>query len=207
LVYSDLTGNFNSVSGYSDSTGGTGAGPFVNPNERINWTGNLPASSDWEAKLRGKIDLPANFRLGAFLRYFSGDYYTPEHELDVNNYDYITSGGDTIFFGLLQSDATGAGGVDGENIFLEPRGSREYESETTLDLRLEKLFSVSDAEIVLAADVFNVFNADSVILRETLSNFEIEDPGAEQPLGDRDFGQVVLRQAPRTLRLSASVHW
>jgi hypothetical protein len=207
LVYSDLEGNFNSVSGYADSTGGTGAGPFVDPNEAINWFGNLPASSDWEAKLRATVDLPLGFRLGGFLRYFSGDYYTAEHELDTQVYDYITEGGETIFFRLLQADSTGAGGVDGENIFLEPRGSREYESETTLDLRLSKLFRVGDAELVFAADMFNVFNGDAVLLRETLTNFEIEDPGSEQPLGDRDFNQVLLRQAPRTLRLSASVHW
>jgi hypothetical protein len=197
LVWSDLIGNFNSVSGYAN-TFGTGAGGFVRPNEQVNWNGRLPGFSEWETKLRGRVELPAGFGLGAFLRYFSGDYYTPVHDIDDREYAYVTAGGvplnsvdrDDVGYNLLWT-------VNGQDIFVEEQGSREFESETTLDLRVDKTFVFGEIEWVLAVDAFNVLNNDAE--RSVITS--VND------IGDLDFGDVVLRQPPRTVRLSTSLHW
>ncbi|UCD25205.1 MAG: TonB-dependent receptor, partial [Gemmatimonadota bacterium] len=72
VVWTDLRGNFFSVSGYDDAFG-IGTGPFVRPNERIKYDGKLQNHSEWEFKLRANAVLPANFRVGAFATFFSGD--------------------------------------------------------------------------------------------------------------------------------------
>lgn len=193
LVWSELEGNWNSVSGYANASGDEGSGGFVRPNEQINWFGDLPASSDLEAKVWFRAQLPLGFRVGGYLRYFSGDTYTPVYEIDTAVHDFYTADGDYIDYELVQSNSAGQGGVDGQQIFVERRGSREYESETTLDLKVEKLVAISDAELVFSVDMFNVFNADSVVAVENLINI--------------DFDRVTLRQRPREMRLSASLRW
>jgi hypothetical protein len=195
IVWSDLEGNYNSVSGYADTGGLTGAGPYVTPNEQINFDGDLPRISDWEVKLRGFVRLPLEFRVGAFFRYFSGDKYTPSFDIDRRSLDFVLDG-DFLDPGLFSA-------VDGDRIFLEEQGSREYESEWTLDLRADKVFRIGDIEWIVALDVFNVFNNDSVRLRETFVN----DTLVGEPSPSLAFDTVRLRQPPREVRVTSSVHW
>ena len=51
----------------------------------------------------------------------------------------------------------------GRQPFLEPRGNRRLDSESYLDLRIEKIFNISDfGKLSVFADVQNVFNASTV---------------------------------------------
>lgn len=189
LVWTELEGNFNSVSGYSDPNGQEGAGGFVRPNAQINWTGNLEDGVEWEGKLTAIYDLPLDFRVGGFLTYYSGNYYTPFYTLDRRNDDYQASNGeffdsDHIFY------------ISGDNIYTEQRGSRELETDTRLDLRVEKKFGFGDLDLVLSVDVFNVFNADAA------TNVVAEVGSTVDP-----FGTVIRRVPPRAMRLGASLHW
>lgn len=91
ITNSDQVGNFYSVSGY-DNPSGTGAGAFVLPNERTNFYGRMPNHSEWETKLSTTFDLPYDFRLGTFIRWDSGDFFTPSYQIDRRNHDFFANG-------------------------------------------------------------------------------------------------------------------
>jgi hypothetical protein len=129
VVWTDLRGNFYSVSGY-DNPFGIGTGPFVRPNERTNFDGKLQNHSEWEFKLRANANLPANFRVGAFASFFSGDFYTPIYRIDRRIHDFVTDDGTFLNPELLF-------GVDGENIFLEQRGSQRLDEFFRFDFHVD----------------------------------------------------------------------
>jgi hypothetical protein len=193
LVWTDLRGNFFSVSGYDDPIG-LGSGACVRPNEQTNFDGKLGNYSDWEGKLRVSGDLPLDFRGGAFLRVMSGDHYTPTYHIDRRSHDFYTSSGDLLDPELLF-------GVDGEAVFLETRGSREFDAEATLDLHLDRVFSLPSVDVVVGLDVFNVFNSDAVRDVKTFVNGQV----TEMP--STLFGAPRFRIDPRTVRLTASLRF
>ncbi len=193
LVWSDLTGNFNSVSGYENSASGTGVGGYVRPNSQVNWQGDLPNSSEWEAKVRVRGELFWGLRLGAFLRYYSGDKWTASYEIDRRDDDiFLASNGEEIDSGLLYS-------IHRESLFVDPRGAREHDSQFLCDLSLDRDFKVGDLDLVVGIDVFNVFNDDTVLGRETFVD--------EAFSGGAQLGAPTRRVAPREMRLSAAIHW
>ena len=193
VVYTDLEGNFFSVSGYDDPNG-VGAGSFVNPNEGINGTGALRGVSEWEFKLRVSGDLPWNLRGGVFLTYTSGVPITPVYEIDDRSHDFITADGvfldPDLFFG-----------IGGESIFLEGRGSRELDSSFLADVHLDRVFPLGNTELILGFDLFNLFNEDAPTSVNTLVNDQ--DPSDPSTL----FGSPRLRTTPRTSRLYASLRF
>lgn len=187
VVWTDLVGNFFSVSGYEDP-GGVGAGGFVEPNLQTNWFGELPNSSEWEGKVRASGNLPWGLRGGAFVLYRSGDRYTPFFDIDTRTLDFFTEEGDLIHFRLLS-------GVNGEDVFLEDRGSRELPSYTVLDLHLDRPIRLTrDLELLLALDVFNVFNEDAVV-------------SLGRELNTDSFDRTLGRIAPRTVRLNVGLRF
>lgn len=193
LVYTDLEGNFFSVSGYDDPFG-TGAGAFVRPNEQINFSGTLPNVSEWETKLRLTGELPWGVRGGAFLLWASGDAFTPFYEIDNRNHDFFTADGDLLNFRLLN-------GVSGEDILLEPRGNRELEELALVDLSLDRPFDLGPGQLIVGATVFNLLNEDAVTAVRTRVNDQ--DPGDPTSL----FGATRFRQSPRTVRLEIGFRW
>jgi hypothetical protein len=190
VVWTDLRGNFFAVSGYDDPFG-IGSGSFVRPNEQTNFFGKLENFSDWEGKLQLNGNLPLDFRGGAFLTIRSGDHFTPVYRIDRRNHDFETATGE-----LLDPDLIF--GIDGEAVFLEERGSREYDALGLLDLRVDKVFEVGNVDLLVGLEVFNVFNSGAVTLAKTEVN--------GQDLGDATslFGATRLRVAPRALRLWTS---
>lgn len=192
-VWTDLTGNFFSVSGYDDPFG-TGAGSFVNPNEQTNFEGTLPNVSEWEAKLRLTGELFWDIRGGAFIRWNSGDVFTPVYDIDNRNHDFFTADGELINFRLLN-------GVSGENVFLEPRGSREHEDFSVVDLSLDRPFALGPGRLIVGATVFNLLDEDAVTAVRTLVNDQ--DPSDPTSL----FGASRFRQAPRTVRIDLAYRW
>lgn len=191
VVWTDLTGNFFSVSGYQDPTG-IGAGAFVHPNEQTDFQGKLQNYSELAVKLRCNVDLPWNLRAGAYLRYFSGEYYTPSYTIDGRNHDFYAADGSYLDPDLLYA-------VNGESIFLEPRGSREYDAATLLDLHLDKLIPVgAGTDFIIGFDVFNLLGDDAVTRVETsVNSVDFNDPTSL-------YGAVRRREDPRTWRLFAS---
>jgi hypothetical protein len=199
LAWTDLTGNFRSVSGYDDPFG-TGAGPFVRPNEQINFHGALPGFSDWEGKLSLTANLPLRFRAGTFMTYYSGDRYTPVYRIDSRNHDFYLADGTRLHHTLI-------GDVDGEWIYLEERGTRTYPAEYVMDLRLDRAFRLAGgADWILGLDVFNLFNTDVVRSHKTSLNGVVA--GGDVTLDPTTFFEAVrFRTPPRRLRLAASIRF
>jgi hypothetical protein len=195
IVWTDLKGNWDSVSGYSDTEGGEGAGGFVRPNEQINWDGRLPLQPEWELKVDWFGDIYWGFRGGAFLRWFTGNYFTRNFEIRRRGYAYETAGGESLPNSLLFS-------VDRQVLFMDPRGSDEYDSVFRLDLRLERPIRLGkDLELLLQLDCFNVTNSDAVVAQKTSVNFQDStDPTTL-------YGAPRLRQAPRAFQLMAGLAW
>jgi hypothetical protein len=187
VVWTDLRGNFFSVSGY-DNPFGIGTGPFVRPNERTNYDGRLQNHSEWEFKLRANANLPANIRVGGFATFFSGDFYAPIYRIDRRLHDFVTDDGTflnpELFFG-----------VDGENIFLEQRGNRRLDEFFRFDLHVGYTVPLRRIQPVIALDVFNLFNGGAVTTLKT----EVNDQNAADPT--TLFTAPRLRQNPRNIRL------
>ena len=194
LVHTDLEGNFFSVSGYADP-GGIGAGSFVDVNESLFSQGRLSGVDEWEAKVRFTGTLPWwGLRAGLYGLYGSGEAVTPVYEIDDRNHDFVTADGEFLDPDLLF-------GIGGQDVFVEPRGSRELGSFTLVDLHLDKVFSLSGNDLVVGFDLFNVFNEDAVTSIRTLVNDQ--DPSDAATL----FGSPRRRVEPRTARLYASFRW
>ena len=184
---SDFGGNWYSVSGYDDP-GGTGAGPFVRPNQMVNFFGNLEGSNELELKgaLTGR--LPWDLRFGTYVLYTSGQFYTPVFEIDRDFTAFELPSGEILDGDLVY-------GLDRRTVFTEPRGSREYDGAVTLDFHLDRPFSIGKGLVLTAGfDVFNLFDEDAVTRREN-------------DLVDSSFGEVTRRVSPRTWRLSAKLSW
>ncbi len=189
-VWTNLEGNFYSVSGY-ESAFGTGAGSFVQLNEQTGFDGDLQNYSDLELKLRMSGDIGFGFRGGFFYTWTDGDHFTPYYSIDNRNHDYYTADGDWINYRLLN-------GVSGEDIFLENRGNREYEDFSRLDLYFDRLFVTGGNEFIVGIDVFNVFNEDAITSVRSFVNGQ--DPSDPTTL----FGSPRFRQQPRTIRINTT---
>jgi len=89
-------------------------------------------------------------------------------------------------------------------VFAEPRGSGRYSTQSTLDLRLEKIFMIGDRyRLGLIADILNVFNTDTVLSWGTLLNVDYFPGSADLPASDGHvlYGIVNPRQARLGVRL------
>jgi hypothetical protein len=87
----------------------------------------------------------------------------------------------------------------GHRIFVLPRGTYRYESRSSLDLHLERSFPQRSTEVVIVADAFNVFGNESVLATQTVVN--------NAAFGASDYGRVLGRLPPRTLRLSVALRF
>ena len=195
IVYSDLRGNFDSVSGYEDTTGGTGAGGFVYPNTATNWYGRLSNNSLWTLKLDGTADLSRGWRGGVYYTFESGVYYTPTFTIDTNNYDFYAADGSYLNYKLFKN-------VDRQTIYLESQGSRKADYVSRLDVHLDKAFSLGKkVQWIFGIDVFNLMNSDAITdQRTSVNGYDPENPTTW-------FNAARLRQDPRTLRLSSTFRW
>jgi hypothetical protein len=195
-TFTTLEGNFNVVTGPDDYTTG-GPGPWVRPNEQVNFFGALNNQSDIEAKLYVGGLLPARLRGGAFFSFATGDRQTPTMLISGLETEYapVPQSGDTLPFHpfLFQSSR-------GERIFVQPRGSYRYEMRASLDLHLERSFPRGRTELLLMVDGFNVLGDRSVTGIQTVVN-------AAAGFFDTDYGRVRSRVPPRTLRLGAGLRF
>lgn len=211
VVHSRLRGNLNSVSGYEAGTTfeefrEVGAGPFVRPNETVNFDGRLPGLSALELKVAAFGELPRGFRAGAFLHAARGERFTPWFTLTTQFFTYAVEQEDGE---LLPLDRRLIHGVAGQRVFMQERGAAHYEDRFTLDLRVERTLPVHRGRWRVTADVFNVWNSGAV----TRINPSVNFPEAEglHPLFVQDppalFGAVWERIPPRTLRIGVTTEF
>jgi hypothetical protein len=141
----------------------------------VNTEGRLENDRPHEFKLFGSYQIPViEVSLGAYFRAISGQTYTPNILVSGSTLNYPGS----------------------STILLEPRGSRRYPAERTVDLRLEKRFNFDVHRFGVFVDIGNVFNNDTVLLvqtrypRRTIADFpvEFESPTSIQQPRQLTFG-------------------
>ena len=198
-----LEGNFNAVTGPDDYTAG-GAGPWVRPNEQINFTGRLDNQSRFEFKAQVGGLLPWGFRGGAFLTFFEGDRVTPTLTLNSlllemrvprqeNEPCVAATPDECLLRGFFLRSASG------HRVFVEPRGSYRYPTRLSADLHLERSFVTRGGELLAQLDVFNVFGSDALTSIQTSVNGIFNAFS-----GASEYGRVRGRVPPRTLRFGAT---
>ena len=114
-------------------------------NALVNTFGPLTNDRPHEIKVFGTWQIPTiEVGLNAYFNYLSGRTYTPFQRFGTSAINYPVSAG--------------------RQPFLEPRGSRRLDSESYLDLRIEKIFNIaSGGRIAVYADIQNVFNEGTVL--------------------------------------------
>jgi hypothetical protein len=142
-VLSEVEG---SIDNNGASTFGAGTVLFQTPSRAlVNAYGHPVNDRTHEVKVYGTWQIPKiEVGFSGYFSYLSGRNWTPFQRYSSRLINYPLSGG--------------------RQPFLEPRGNRRLDSETNLDLRLEKIFKVGAGtdRISVYADVQNVFNAGTI---------------------------------------------
>jgi hypothetical protein len=100
--------------------------------------------SEWQFKLSGVYQLPADINLGAFMRYQQG-------------YPFV------IFGRVSEPNGAAFNGTGTHRILLEPFGSRRFENMFTVDLQVEKAIQMGPAgKLTVSASFFNLLNSNTV---------------------------------------------
>ncbi|WP_420129221.1 TonB-dependent receptor [Longimicrobium sp.] len=198
-VWSRLRGNLDNVAGYDDPSG-FGAGPFVNPNQSVNFYGDLPNSSVWDLKAWAYGDLGRGFRAGIFWNELVGDVYTPHLTLSETEFTYQTLDGRPFPGRMLAS-------VYGQPLFVETRGKQQYPNRATIDLHLERATKVGATDWLLTLDGFNVLGRTTPTRYNTSVNEGLNYtpflPSSTEP--ENFYRAVRERVRPRSIRIGAAV--
>ncbi len=138
------------ISGGNADTGGLATGLFDDPNSLINAKGR----SFWDRpvifKLAGSYVAPWDVVIGGFFRAQSGVPFP--RQIQVGDPSSPTP--------LNQGPIT---------IFAEPVGATRLPFTKTLDLSFEKRFNVSNGNLGVSVDIFNLFNSNTVLDAGSLS--------------------------------------
>jgi len=144
-------------------TGAWGFYYYNNPNRQINGYGNLLFDVPHALHAYGTVTLPWGINLSPRIMFRSGRNWT--------------------------RTVTGPSWAGRAPIKLEPRGSQRLPSRFDIDLRLEKVFTLTDRmKIGLIFDMFNVANSGV-------------ETGMGSNVGAGSFGKAMGVNAPRYLRL------
>jgi outer membrane receptor protein involved in Fe transport len=136
-VYGKATGNNDNSYGASNNSSLASSSLFTDPNYQINAEGHLAFDPTHMLKIQGSVILPFDINLGLFFSYISGDTWTPQ-----------------ILVPLDQADI---------DVNAEPLGSRRLPAIADLTLRVEKIFRFGkNMKLGALVDIFNVFNRGTV---------------------------------------------
>ncbi len=193
MTYTRLRGNIGGLTGFGTTGTTFSAGAAVRPNEAINFEGELPNFPPLESKLWVTGDMPLGFRVGAFVNFSIGNYFTPLFQVHPR-------------FGFQSFDRTALddsvfASVRGQTIQLEQRGNRNYPARTIVDLRVERRFSAPGFAWVFTGDVFNALGSDAIVER----NLTINDQAILDPTST--FAAPRRRVNPRALQLGLRVEF
>jgi len=218
-VRTSLKGNLDNVSGYTDPQS-YGAGPYVRVNEAVNAYGWLDNFADREWKMSIWGILPWDVRGGAFFTHVSGDHYSPQFRLyGLGFFRYKvgtgplkldgqpTYPGQEIDYALLYP-------LEGQEIFVGPRGLPMLHSHSSLDLRIEKMFDRGGHDLAVSVDIFNLFRNRAVTQLNTMvnngpdygfrTNQSLFSPGIEP---NQYFQAPQERVPPRSLRMGVAFYF
>lgn len=148
---------------------------YNNPNAHINGDGRFPLERRHQIKVTGLVKGPLGINLGGYFRFLSGNRWTRTISAE--------------YLGLSLGQTT-------QTINAEKRGSSGYPNFVQLDLKLEKAFRFGGVEVKVFADMFNVFNSNTI----TAEYLNSSNPS-------RVFGEDTDIQAPRVVRLGASIEF
>jgi len=216
LVLTDLEGNLDNVSGYTDPAG-YGAGPYVHVNQYTNSYGTLENFADMEVKISGWGNLPWNLRGGLFWTLRTGDHYSPRFRLyGIGFFRYfvgtgaLQQGGIPEFHGQ-EVDYKLLWPTEGQYVFVGPRGNPTLERQSILDMRLEKVFTFQGQRMAVSVDVFNLLSSEAITELNTIVNngpdygFSQRQSMFSPGIQPNQFYQAPQeRVKPRTFRLGVS---
>jgi outer membrane receptor protein involved in Fe transport len=172
-VYGRATGTMDN--GFADDIGY--GGNVDDPNFWINSEGNSTFDPTHMLKLQGTYILPFDISFNAYFRLITGDAWTTRVRTSRLNQGRVT-------------------------FFAEKRGSNHYPAEKTLDVRLEKIFTLaSKYKLGLIVDVFNVFNNDTITSWGTRIGYDWNEGDYPSTDGHELYGIVRPRQARVGIRL------
>lgn len=203
VAWTDVRGNYASVTGYDDYTiygrdqvVGRGPGPYVRPNEAINYNGRLENFSPLEVKLRGSTALPWRFRAGAVITGTTGDPLTPYVAITPYGINFNVQGSSQQ---PLPQELLAA--IAGQRIYTATRGSYGYRPRADADLHVERDIGDLRRPWTIALDVFNVANDRSIALKNAALEAQVD---ATYPVPYASPLQLV---DPRRIRLGAEYHF
>ncbi|MGB8957702.1 MAG: carboxypeptidase regulatory-like domain-containing protein [Candidatus Aminicenantales bacterium] len=174
-VYSRTTGTLDNTGAADD----LGWNDWGDPNYWINRAGRLTADPTHMIKVQGTYALPLGISFNAYFHGITGDAWAQQFRLRR----FLDQG--TVTFNT------------------EPSGSHHYKMAKSLDVRLEKTFTLaSKYRLGLMFDVFNVFNDDSITSWGTTIDYSwYADGSAPSTLGHDLDGLVLPRRARVGIRL------
>lgn len=191
-VWSRAVGNVTGVAGTEDTLR-MSPGPFVRPNESIGADGRIERIAPFEAKLLLTARLPARLSGGIFWSFAQGERFAPTFTLNHGVFRYSVR--DSVLDDRLISAS------NGQRLFLEARGSRQYDYSHQLDLHVERAFGGPARRLVVSVDAINALGAGTVTSINTAVDAQ------SNPDALTRFGATRGRLAPRALRLGVGLQW
>ena len=226
-VFTNLEGNLDNVSSYADPAEYS-PGPYVRVNESINDYGKLPNYSDNELKVSAWGVLPWKLRGGAFWTVQSGDHYAPTFRVSGQaslygyraNVDarYVCRFADPdcrVDFRGTPLPLSFFKAIEGNDVFIGPRGAPQMTGRGTLDLRLERVFELPAFDLGVALDVFNVSGNKAVTEVQTMVNhgsrsyyfFDDIDTPFRKTWAGTWYQSPLARLSPRMVRLGMTAYF
>lgn len=148
---------------------------YGNPNAHVNAIGRFPMERRHQLKVTGLVKGPWGINIGGYFRWMSGRRWTRSVSSTYLNVP------------LNQTS---------QSINAETRGSNGYPALKLLDLKVEKEFKIKNISLKLFADIFNVFNDNTVTGEYTNSS----NPS-------RIFGEDTSIIDPRVVRFGARIEF
>ncbi|MGH9324419.1 MAG: TonB-dependent receptor, partial [Vicinamibacteria bacterium] len=168
--------------------GGSLFADYTNPNFLVNRLGDLTLGSRHQFKTYATYQAPWGIFLSGYFEALSGIPITDSYTFLNPN---AVRGAATVR--LFQSDLPQILTETFIDVAGEPAGTRKFEPQTRIDLRAEKRFATGIGDLSLTADLFNVFNSNTVI---RVNDLRLDSP---------EFLRPAEIQPPRQLRLG--VRW
>ncbi len=177
-VYSKAKGTLDN--GFADDIGWGGA--VGDPNFWVNGDGNSTSDPTHMIKIQATYIIPViDLSVNAYFRGITGDAWTTRYRTRRLNQGRVT-------------------------FFVEDRGSNHYPMETLLDVRLEKIFTISQKyRLGILIDVFNVFNDDVITSWGTRIGYDWQYPGDEGYWTSTSGHELYGFQRPRQARVGIRI--
>ena len=160
-----LFGGFTIGKDYGTPDGSTTSNDFNNPNNLINYRGNIGFDSTYTLRAGGSYQFPWGIQFSGAIRENSGLPQSRTYNVTQNIVPKLTQ--------VTQA------------VLVAPLGAYRYPWQNLLDMRLAKTFHVRNVQIQPLADLFNVFNSSAVTSAVTTIGPSLLTPS------NIDFGRLL----------------